>query len=181
MTQPLPFKLRAMYALTDIIKEVTPANGYRFDMADFVDGDGVTVPRVYRGRAWFGDSDPIPMVSILEGANPFDITEEAPMDTAAAEYDWNLSVQVFVDDDKLHPTDPAYLLLDDIRKRLVLERRRKMPGTHQPDPLGLGAGKSRIYDLRVRPGVVRPADDISSKAYGWLTVTLRIVDNAEAG
>jgi len=175
---PLPFKLRALTALTGIIKEITPDNGYVCDLADFDPGDGVDQERVFRGRAWFGDNDPIPMVSVLEGVSPADEVDEPPVDTTTGEYDWPLLIQGFVDDDPEHPTDPAYLLLADVRRRLAVEKRRKAPGSHQPDPLGLGLGKNRITKISIGPGVVRPADDVSSRAYFWLTVILRVVDNA---
>jgi hypothetical protein len=36
-----PFKLRLLKAITGALKEVTPANGYLNDLADFDPGDGV--------------------------------------------------------------------------------------------------------------------------------------------
>lgn len=177
-----PFKLVALYGLTNALKEITPANGYVNDMADFDDG-GVTQERVFRGRAWFGESDPIPMLSILEGANPFDIVVEPPETGATAEYDWLLTVQGFINDDPTHPTDPAYRLLRDVRRRLAVEKRRILPGTRsQPDPFGLGnsAAPNKIISLSFGPGIVRPSDDVSAKAWFWLSVTLRIIDVADA-
>lgn len=178
MSDPIdPFKLRALYGLTDALKQITPGNGYRFDLGDFVDGDGISMQRVFRGRAWYGDSDPIPMLSILEGANPFDIIAEPPSIEPSAEYDWDLTVQGFVNDDSAHPTDPAYRLLAEVRRRLGAEARRIMPNTHgQPDPLGMGSGVNKITQLKFGPGIVRPSDDISAKAWFWLSVKLRIYD-----
>ena len=176
---PLPFKLRALTALTAALKEITPANGYVCDLADFDPGDGVTTARVYRGRAWYGETDPIPLLSVLEGVSPADEVAEPPASGTVAEYDWPLLVQGFVDDDADNPTDPAYILMADVRRRIAEENKRKAAGTHMPDPLGLGlTGKNRIVELSVGPGVVRPADDVSSKAWFWLTVTCRVVDNA---
>lgn len=180
MTFETPFKLRALHALTDALKTITPANGYVSDLSDFDPGDGVAQARVFRGRAWFGDDDPIPMVSVLEGTSPADeVDDEPPVDTTTGEYDWTLLVQGFVNDDPQNPTDPAYVLMADVRRRLAAERKRKATGTHQFDPLGLGlAGKNRIVGLTIGPGVVRPTDDVSSKAYFWMTIVLRIVENA---
>lgn len=175
----IPFPIRALQALTAALKEITPTNGYDHDLSDFTDDDGVTVARVFRGRAWFGDGDPIPMLSILEGRDPADEVAEPPLETASGEYDWPLIVQGFVQDDPLNPTDPARLLLADVRRRLAQEVKRKRPGTHQLDPLGLGVGKNRITKFRFGPGVARPADDVSDKAYFWLSVTLRVFDNPE--
>jgi len=176
---PLPFKLRVQRALTDCLKDISPDDDYVYDMADF-DNDGVTTARVYRGRAWFGASDPIPMLSILEGVSPADEVAEPPTDTASGEYLWAMHIQGFVDDDPLNPTDPAYLLLSDVRRRLAAERNRKRPGTRgQPDPFGLGAGKNTVTGLSFGPGVVRPADDVSAKAYFWLSLYLKVLDNPE--
>ncbi|WP_242137020.1 hypothetical protein [Sphingomonas sp. TREG-RG-20F-R18-01] len=172
-----PFKLRVLYALTDVLKTITPAAGYTFDMSDVDRGDGVSVPRVYRGRLWFGDDDPIPMISVVEGVAPGELVEEPPEDTPTAEYDWNLLIQGFVDDDPQHPTDPAYRLMADVRRRLVLERRRTV-GMGDKAILGFSGGANNILDLRIRPGVVRPADDVSAKAYFWCNLILRITDNA---
>lgn len=173
-----PFKLQVLYALTDALKTITPANGYQYDLADFVDDEGVTMERVYRGRAWFGDSDPIPMVSVLEAGDPFDPVVEFPSDAAMNADDWNLNVQGFVHDDKKHPTDPAYRLLADIRKCLAQQASRKLG--RQPDPLGLGSpsNPNRVVQMRFGSGTVRPADDISAKAWLWIPVQLRIVERA---
>ena len=175
---PLPFKLRVLRALTDGLKDITPANGYVSNIADFDPGDGHMKSRVFRGRAWFGDDDALPMVSVLEN-DAADAIAPSPAESPTTEYDWPLLVQGFVEDDPENPTDPAYVLLADVRRWLSAERRRKAPGSNMPDPLGLGInGKNRILGLRVGPGVVRPADDVSAKAYFWLTLELRVTDNA---
>ncbi len=179
----LPFKLRVLHALTDALKDIQPNNdaGYVSDLRDFDPGDGASQSRVFRGRAWFGDTDPLPMVSVLEGTSPADDVDEPPVDTTTGEYDWPILVQGFVDDDPLNPTDPAYLLLADVRQRLAAERTRKAPGTRTNDPFGLGLdGRNRVVSLKVGPGVVRPADEVSARAYFWLTLVLRITDNAAA-
>lgn len=172
-----PFKLRALKALTDALKEITPDNGYVSDLADFVAGDGVTTARVYRGRAWFGEGDPVPLVSILEGLSPADLVEEPPLVTTTGEFDWPLMIQWFVQDDPSNPTDPSYVLEADIKRRLAIEGRRKVPGGNMPDPLGLGLGKNQIIAMRIGAGVCRPADDVSAKAWGWLSLILRVTVN----
>lgn len=175
-----PFKLRVLKALTASLKQITPANGYAFDLSDQeVSGIG-TVPRVYRGRAWYGDDDPVPLVSILEGVNPADeLFEPPPLDTSGA-YDWPLLVQGFVNDDPQNPTDPAYVLMADVRRRLAEEKKRKAAGSSMPDPFGLGInGPNKITKLSIGSGVVRPADDVSARAYFWLSLIPQISENAE--
>lgn len=183
----IPFRKRLMIAITDTIRAVTPANGYTHDLSDFDPGDGTPMARVYRGRAWFGESDPLPMVSILEAASPADPVADEPEYTPASEYEVILLVQGWAQDDKLNPTDPAYDLMCDVRKALAAERSRMAPlavtgGRHIKDPFCLWSqgAKNRIIDIKVGPGVVRPADDVSAKAYFWLTLKVQLVDHADA-
>lgn len=174
-----PFKLQVLYALTDALKTITPSNGYDHDLADFEDDEGITVERVYRGRAWFGDSDPIPMVSVLEAGDPFDPIVEFPEASNISADEWNLNIQGFVHDDKKHPTDPAYRLLADIRRCLAEQAALKLG--RQPNPLGLGdpSKPNRVTKLRFGSGTVRPADDISAKAWLWIPIQVGIVERAD--
>lgn len=177
MSDPVPFRLQVLRALTTALKEITPGNGYQSNLADVVEGDGVTVPHVYRGRAWFGEGDTLPLVSILEGVDPASDVAEPPMDTATGEFDWPLIVQGFVEDDSANPTDPAYTLLADVRKRFAVEVKRRSVDT--TERLILGFPESRITMMSIGAGVVRPADDVSAKAWFWLSLTLRIIDRAD--
>ena len=175
----VPFKLRALTALTDALAEISKDNGYSHDLGEFVADDGAMMRRTYRGRAFFGDSDPLPMVAVLERPDPADELAEPPADTSTGAYEWNLIVQGFVQDDKQDPTDPAYKLLADIRFRLAHERTRKDETGRVADPLGLGGRrkKNRVEALEFGSGVVRPADEVSAKAYFWLGVTLRLIED----
>lgn len=177
MTDQPSIKPRFLNALTAALKEITPGNGYVSDLADFDPGDGIMQTRVFRGRAWFGENDPIPMVSILEGVTPFGFVDQPPILTANGEYDWPLIVQGFVNDDPVNPTDPAYVLLADVKRRLAQEKTRTGIGNRQPDPFGLGLGKNRVTTFEIGAGVVRPADDVSARAYFWLSLTPRVVEN----
>lgn len=156
-----PFRLKVLKALTAAFEEITPANGYVFDLSG----------KVFRGRTSFGDNDPLPMVCILEA-----IEQEQPgtvnMGAASGQTNgpWALLIQGFVEDDPNHPTDPAHVLMADVKKRLAIERVRE----RQSNILDLGG---RVHELRISPGVVRPPDDISGKAYFWLRVTLGMVEN----
>ncbi len=171
-----PFKLLLLTALTDTLKKV-PA------LVDFDPGDGTMMQRVFRGRPWFGDNDPDTMVSVLEGTEPSaDVFEPQP-DNTTGEYDWTILVQGFVKDDPIHPTDPAYYLMRAVRRVLAAEKRRLKPGRHTVDPFGASTFSPQgcgLVNISIGPGVVRPADDVSSKAYFWMTLTLRIVEDAEA-
>lgn len=168
-----PFRLRVMKAITDAIKRVSPANGYRNDLSDYVDEAGRTMSRVFRGRDLFGDSDSLPLVSILEDfrASASDPSGPGGKETAS---EFKVLVQGFVQDDPLNPLDPAYVLEAEVRKALVESRTRY-------NILGLGDRMPCVTDLRIGQPVCRPADnEVSTVAYFFLTVTLRLVEDLEA-
>jgi len=154
-----PFRLRVLKALSSALEEINPDNGYTHDLRGCV----------FRGRDMFGDSDPLPMVSILEA-----IDEKAQISSPEGGQHstgpWELLIQGFLDDDLKHPTDPAHALLAEVKKRLMQERVRE----RQRDILGMGG---KVTELRLSHGVVRPPDEDSAKAYFWLRLTLVLVEN----
>lgn len=190
-----PFRLRVLKGLSASLKQITPANGYQFDFSDYSrtfadNGETATQERVFRGRTWFGTADPIPMLSILEGVDPASEVSEPPQMVAAGEFDWDLLVQGWVDDDKAHPTDPGAVALADVQKRLAFEVKRTLPGDPtERDIFGLRASweaanpgqtyssRNQIVNLRFGMGVVRPADEVNDKAWFWLSVTPRLFVN----
>ena len=72
------------------------------------------------------------------------------------------------------PTDPAHLLLAEVKKVLAKERLKMDWDKPEQGILGLGRNVIALY---IEPGVVRPADELSSKAYFWLTLRLDIVED----
>ena len=172
-----PAKLTILRGLTDALKSITPDNGFVSDLSDFDPGDGVFTPRVYRGRAMFGESDPVPMLSVLEGIDSAEYVAEALPTTPFSEYWWPLIVQGWVKDDPENPTDPAYLLLADVRKRLAVEAKRKT--TDRTDPMIFGLSCNLVRGLRFNTGIVRPANEISMYAGFHMIVEVLITDNAE--
>lgn len=177
-----PFKLRVLHAITDVLKEITPDNGFTFNLADFDPGDASPMARVFRGRPWFGESDILPFVSVLEAPTGSDevYMNEYESDDTSGEHDWPLLVQGFLEDNPQHPTDPAYWLMRDVRRRLLQEKRRLKPGSRgTTDPFGtsaFGIEGCAVTGLKVSSGIVRPADDVSAKTYFWVLLTLRIVE-----
>lgn len=161
-----PFRLRVLQNLTAALQEITPANGYEHDLSS----------SVFRGRDYYGDDDPVPMISILEAADEIGQAPTPNGGTTQAVF-WALTVQGFVQDDKENPTDPAQRLMAEVRKRLVQERIKaqyKTPNTPKYDILGLSG---RVVDITISPGIVRPPDAISALAYFWLHVNLKIVED----
>lgn len=154
-----PFRLRVLKALTAALEEITPVGGYQFDLNG----------KVFRGRDIFGDSDPLPMVSILEAIEE-QAQVPAPLAGPTSTGPWELLIQGFVEDDFQHPTDPAHRLMAEVKKRLVQERVRD----RQYNILGMDG---KVTDLKISHGVVRPPDEVSGKAYFWLRLTLVVVEN----
>lgn len=166
MAHTEPFRLRVLKSLTTVLEEITPANGYHFDMTG----------KVFRGRSVFGNSAPLPMLSILESMMEKEQLNPPPGGSHRVG-PWELLIQGWVEDDEDNPTDPGQYLLADVQRRLALEIRRPFaaPSTARGfDPLGMGG---KITELKFSTGVVRPADDISDKAYFWLKLELAMAEN----
>jgi hypothetical protein len=159
-----PLRLRIMKALTDALREITTRTTdetgalIEVSMAD----------KVFRGRIIYGDNDPLPMLSILEVPIPRDqaITSE---ENTGQNANWDLLVQGFLEDDADNPTDPAYVLLADVKKRLVVERKKVSDGGC--------LGFKQIRDMTIGAGAVRPPDETSAKTYFWLALTLGVVED----
>lgn len=168
-----PFRLRVQKAICAQIKTVAPANGYRFDLTDFVDEAGRPQRRVFRGRDDFGSNDPLPMVSILEDPRAMD-ADNGPEQSAATKGKYRIFIQGFVEDDRDDPTDPAHRLAAEVICALVEAKR-----DHR-NILGLGAKKPCVTEMTIGQPVVRPADnEVSSVAFFFVAVTLHLVEDME--
>lgn len=163
---PEPFRLSVLKNLTSLLQTITPANGYSFDMSE----------SVFRGRAIYGDDDPVPMISIIETPIPEDAIA-APVEAHDSYSDWNLLVQGWVADDPLNPTDPAHYLMAEVKQALAKEKlkyRTFTPGNPGPGLLNMSGKVDKII---VGTGVVRPADELNAHANFWLSISLKIVED----
>lgn len=160
-----PFRLRVLKNLTAALEEITVANGYHYDLCG----------SVFRGRDTFGDTDPLPMLSILESIIEKD-QQVSPPGGSYQKGPWELLIQGWTVDDDENPTDPGQYLMADVKQRLLMESKRPdaNPNRRGYDPLGMDG---KITGLRFSTGVVRPADQVSSKAYFWLKLELDMVEN----
>lgn len=158
-----PIRLEIMTRMADALKEITIANGYKVEIGD----------SVYRGRGVYGDETPLPALSILEAPIPLDQLPSAKNNTSQAGQ-WELVVQGWVKDDRVNPTDPAHVLLADVKQRLAREKRKSDWDEPEDGIFGLGRFVTGLY---IGPGVVRPPEEISAKAYFWLTITLDIAED----
>ncbi|UUV43211.1 minor tail protein [Rhodobacter phage RcCWillis] len=165
-----PFRLQVLKAVSVALKTITPSNGYMHDMSDFTDRSGRTVERISRGRTSFGDSDPLPMLAVLEDPRAIE-ANNAKDETPVAANKFRLLVQGFVEDDKDHPLDPAYQLSADAISALVKAKADRF------NILGFGG---RVTSLSIGQPVHRPGDDeVSRYAYFIFGVTITMIEDLE--
>jgi hypothetical protein len=151
-------RLRILKALTAHLEGINGIDPYEFNLTG----------HIKRGRDRYGATDPLPLISILEGkaANYGQFADERNLIRLDS---WLLMLQGWVEDDPLNPTDPAYSLLADVELRLSDivatdgHGRPKFPGIFMLGGL--------ISSLTVAQPVVRPPEDgLSSKAFFYLPV-----------
>lgn len=162
-----PFRLKIMKKLTECLQQITPENGYIANLS----GDGLPENGgwVCRGRIEYGDEEALPLVSILEPPIPLEVILSRGDNTYSAGK-WELLVQGFVIDDKRNPSDPAHILMAQVKQRLILEKRRD----RGMDILGMGG---RVTEMEVGQGAVRPADQVSTRCFFWLTLSLSLAED----
>lgn len=166
-----PFRLRVMKAICAQLKTITPANGYLSDFSDFVDAAGRPAERVFRGRTEYGDNDPLPMLSVLEDPRGFDPNNAANAPLAINQF--RIFVQGFVQDDKVHPLDPAYFCSAQVIQALARVKK-------QFNILGLGNVQPCITSMSIGQPIHRPPDnDVSAVAYCLIPVVLTLAENLE--
>jgi hypothetical protein len=161
-----PTRLRIQKQLTAALQSISVADGYRHDLGITVDApDG----HVFRGRVLFGPEDPMPLVAILETPLQPDQLGTQP-DNSVIHGSWDLTIQGFVEDDYLNPTDPAHHLVADVIRRLAVEKRRN--ANFELFDMG-----DIVTDITIGVPVVRPPDEISAKAYFYLPIVLTIAED----
>lgn len=163
-------RLATLKALTLHLEErISISNGYNHDLRG----------SVFRGRMWFDDTDPLPMVSIIESPNPDRFPSRAGVEDQIDEVDqkehWIIFIQGWTQDDKRNPTDNAYELMADVKKALALLNLYNPEKNEGLDPNYLLGGL--ILSLEFEPGTVRPPDDQSGKAFFWMRLILEFVEN----
>lgn len=157
-------QLDILKALTTHLEGMTVAGGYGFNMSG----------HVFRGVALWGAELPLPSLGIIEAPVPDERPRTAGHERAYRAEDWTILVQGWVEDDDVHPTDPAYELKAYVEKRLseivAINEKTGLPTF----PLAYRLG-GRINQLTIGPGVVRPAQEkVSAKAFFYLPLVLNI-------
>lgn len=161
----MPKRLRILTKLQEALNTISVANGYTHDI----------IGGVWRGRLRFGDQDQVPMLSILESPNG-DVGNFAGVNSTSRKDSWVLFVQGWGVDDPLHPTDPAYYLAADVEKCLARVMMTNSSNGRPVDAATYMLGRT-INGLELAPPVVRPPDDLSTKAYFYMPVRLDVSVN----
>ena len=155
-----PKRLVVLKALCAHIEaQVRISNGFQHDLQG----------RVFRGRSVFGQDDPLPMVSVLEAPRPDQNLVTAKNGVQLD--DWPLYFQGWAQDDPSNPTDPAYRLAADVKQALAMLIDRR------PESAPYYLLGDLILDLTISPGTVRPPDQLSSWAYFYLPVTVKLKES----
>lgn len=155
-------RLLLLKAICDYLRaEITTANGYEFDNVN-----------VRRGKKNFGKELKLPAVAILENFNPDRVPEEiGGFEGQKTKYDMIYLLNGWCDDTNLpdgeEDGDAAHRLMGDVKKAL--------------GKLLVPRNQSGFFDglattLHIEPGVVRPPDEQSEKAYFWLRIRLEVVE-----
>ncbi len=145
--------------------EVSVVNGYSYDLAG----------NVFRGRLTFGQDDPLPRLSFLEGLNP-DREPVVAGDGNSTQFDrWIVLLQGQVADDPVNPTDPAHALLADVKSALGKLQKRLIQDREHFD----GTPIKQLDSFGIEPGTVRPPDEISNKAFFWMRIVLKLVEDVD--
>lgn len=164
-----PFRLRVVENLKALIAANDSNSTDEFNLEQ----------AVFLGRNFFGDDDPIPMVSILEAPIAPEQIPPPPERSGVSTGDWDLLIQGFVKDDKENPTRPAYLLAAEVVRKLAAEKKRPAVEKQRTGQATALLGEKGVLDMFIGAPVCRPADEVSAKAYFWLGLRLRVAENLE--
>lgn len=162
-----PRRLRLLKAVTTSFEGISKDNGFKLDIRP---PDSPHETHVFRGRAEFGENDPVPMISILETPIPPE-QQRTPEGGSSDDVRLELVVQGFSLDDKINPTDAAHHLLAAAQQALALEKKK--------ENMGQSFGFKWVRRIEIGPGTVRPPDEISAHAYFWMTLAIVYVDDLE--
>ena len=167
MPDAIPFRLAILKEIEVRLARVNPTNGYISDLS----GPGA----VETGRLWLGDSDPVPMVTVVE---PPLVIEQArkQKDNPNRATEWDLIVQGWVEVSRKKPIDGAYIMAAEIGMELTkVLKERDGPGSDaSTNFLGFGP---RIQSFLVGSPVVRPPEHASANAQFYLILNMQIVED----
>jgi hypothetical protein len=154
-------QLTILKAMTTHLQGIVPANGYDFDMSI----------SVRRGRLLYGDTDPLPLISIVEHLQGDISTAVAGEEGIDRSETWVLLVQGWTENHPLNPTDTAYALKAATEHRLARAIKRNNYGDPEfPNEYYFGLASLKVITgLTIGPGIVSPPrQGLSEKAFFYL-------------
>jgi hypothetical protein len=168
-------RLTILKALTDLLEGIdnTPPDplpeGWTPEYQHNLSG------RVGRGVSVVSANQALPFVTILEYPT-VEFTSDFVGQHDKFKHQWDLMIQGWareeIGDESNNPTDPVYLLMADVQKRLA--RIRDMGGAHAPGADYMLGGLLTGFDMT--PGTVRPADENSNVPCFYLRVRLGVAE-----
>ena len=168
------YRLTVLKRLCDLLSQITPANGFEFDLS----------MAVHRGRTVFGESDVVPMLSIMEATTVGEGIYAGENNTWRKD-GWGIILQGWAHNDIVHPSDPAYALMAAVEVQLAkitaVSRSNGEPEWPEFYMLGLG-DKDRarlIADFNFGPGIVSgPREQVSSTAFFYMPLSIGLAEKA---
>jgi hypothetical protein len=163
-----PLRLAVLKKLTALIETVTTANGYLYNLNGCV----------FRGRTTFGETDPIPLISLLEGESP-EPTNLAGANNNQRERMWSIILQGWVENDHANPSDNAYLLAAEVERALgQVTAVNRQGDAAVPDWYLLG-GTLRVTRFVIGAPVVRPpSEGIEKHATFYMPLLIGLAEKA---
>lgn len=159
-------RLDAMKSLTRILQGITEAEGYdpRFDCSQ----------AVFRGYDLLGDDDPNYALSITEAPRP-DFGDFVGDNQGRKEF-WSILILGRTPSQGQFPTDEAYEFMAAVEDRLArVTRDRDFDGKPEfPDDYLLGLMNQGVAGFSFGPGVVRPSNSTSNRAFFYLPVRVEL-------
>jgi hypothetical protein len=157
-------QLDILKRLSAHLEGITPANGYSFDMTG----------RVFRGRVFFGEDDPLPMISLLEYLTPDVELQVAGVNETHRAETWILLVQGYVQQRPVNPTDDAYQFKAEVEARLAECIATVHGDPAVPAAYMLGLHKKGIVSIVIGPGIVSVPREGPASAYAFFYIPLGI-------
>ena len=163
-----PLRLAVLKKITALLETVTVANGYLYDLTGCV----------FRGRTAFGDNDPIPLISLLEGDSP-EVVNLAGANRTQRERQWSIILQGWVENDHKNPSDPAYYLAAEVERCLgQITAVNRLGDAEVPEWYYLG-GDLKVTSFAIGAPVIRPpTEGVEKHATFYMPLLIGLAEKA---
>ena len=153
-------------AIADHLKTVTVANGFTYDLSN----------SVYIGRRVFGDTEPMPLVTLLEIPD-IQIPGTRPESGAVQTGEWEFFVQGSIKaTDPLNPTVDAYTFMADVTKALSDIVNPANDPKHGTTPKAIYLVGGKVIKFDIGGFHVRQSDEAPSQSNFYLRIRTQVVE-----